>query len=364
MLGISKKRERQLQKWTKHHKTAINIGIAVIGLLLATALVVVVLNYNSPEPITATKVSTPPKPKPVGPKYYSPLTGMPVPDKTSTEQAVTAVMIENSMAARPQSGLKDAGIVFEAIAEGGITRFLALYQESRPQLIGPVRSVRLYFVDWVTPFNASIAHVGGSQHALSVVRGGGYRDIDQFFNSKYYWRAIDRAAPHNVYTSFENLDELNRTRGYTTSAFTAWPRTDGKPAQSATATSIDVKISGALYNSHYDYDKTNNTYKRYEGGVEHLDREAGSITPSVVIVLDTQMQLVEEDGNREQITTTGSGTVHVFQNGTVTTGTWNKADRGSQIEFLNADGKQIQLARGQTWVTAVPVNQGGRVSWK
>lgn len=364
MLGISKKHERHLQKWTKHHKTAINIGIAIVGLLLATALVVVVLNYNSPEPITATKATTPPKPKPAGPKYYSPLTGVSVPDKTSTEQAVTAVMIENSLAARPQSGLKDAGVVFEAIAEGGITRFLVLYQESRPQLVGPVRSVRLYYVDWVTPFNASIAHVGGSQAALNLVRGGNYRDIDQFFNGKYYWRATDRAAPHNVYTSFDNLDNLNRTRGYTTSTFTAWPRVNGNPAKAPTATTIDVKISGPLYNSHYEYDKSTNTYKRYEGGTEHLDREAGNITPSVVIVMDTQMQLVEEDGNREQITTIGSGPAHIFQNGTVTTGTWNKADRGSQIEFLDANGKPVQLVRGQTWVTAVPANQGGGVSWK
>ena len=107
-------------------------------------------------------------------------------------------MIENSPDARPQSGIKQAGVVYEAIAEGGITRFLALYQEAKPGLIGPVRSVRMYYVDWAAPYNASIAHIGGSAAALAEVRNGNYRDIDQFFNSGSYWRAI--ATPRTMYT--------------------------------------------------------------------------------------------------------------------------------------------------------------------
>ena len=107
-------------------------------------------------------------------------------------------MIENSPDARPQSGLKAAGVVYEAIAEGGITRFMALYQTSKPELIGPVRSLRMYYLDWFAPYSASIAHVGGSLNALTEARSGKYRDLDQFFNSQTYWRASDRYAPHNV----------------------------------------------------------------------------------------------------------------------------------------------------------------------
>lgn len=354
----------RIQGWVHLHHTA-TFALAAAGVLIVTAVVATIVLFRAPQqamaPMTGNK---PPAPsvKPV--VYYSPLTGAKVPDLASTQQAVTGIMIENSPDARPQSGLKPAGVVFEAIAEGGITRFLALYQEAKPQLVGPVRSVRLYYVDWVAPFQASIAHIGGSKFALNEVRNGKYRDIDQFFNGGSYWRATDRYAPHNVYTSFEKLDALNLKKGYTTSAFTAWPRADGTAAKTPTATSIDVKISGPLYNSHYDYDAATNTYKRSEGGAAHNDREAGQITPSTVVVIDTTMTQVFEDGYREQITTIGSGRARVFQNGTVTEATWTKTDRGSQIKFTSADGKEVSFNRGQTWITAVPTNQGGGVSWK
>src|SRR5690606_11343443 len=147
-----------------------------------------------------------------------------VKNKEATTQEVTAIMIENSPDARPQSGLKESGVVFEAIAEGGITRFQVLYQEDKPQLIGPVRSLRPYFVEWAAPFDASIAHIGGSYNALQEVRNGQYKDIDQFFNGDTYWRSTDRYAPHNVYTNFKNLDALNTKKGFTVSKFDGFPR--------------------------------------------------------------------------------------------------------------------------------------------
>lgn len=354
----------RIHKWMgKHH--AATIAIAICGLLLATAMAVFAVLYQSPKQVNAPNASPTPTPTATpAPVYYSPLTGEKVPDQASTQQAVTGVMIENSLNARPQSGLQQAGVVFEAIAEGGITRFLALYQQEKPQMIGPVRSLRLYDIDWFAPFQASIAHVGGSLYALREVRNGSYRDIDQFFNSAYYWRSTDRWAPHNVYTSFAKLDQLNSRRGYSTSTFTAWPRQDGKPASKIDANSVDVTISGPLYNSHYAYDKTTNSYVRYQNGAPHLDREKGKIKPAVVIVMDVQEQTVLQDGYREQITTKGIGKAHIFQNGTETEAYWHKKDRGSQIRFTDASGKDIPLNRGQTWISAVPANEGGGVTWK
>lgn len=353
----------RITSWVHLHHTA-TYALAGVGVVLASSITAAALLYKAPQPNATTVI---PKkvaaPAPVN--YYSPLTGEKVPDEGSVQRAVTGIMIENSPDARPQSGLKSAGVVFEAVAEGGITRFLALYQQAKPQLIGPVRSVRLYYIDWIAPFQASVAHIGGSKFALDEVRNGKYRDIDQFFNAGSYWRATDRYAPHNVYTSFERLDALNAKKGYATSTFTSWPRQDGTASKTPIATSIDVKISGPLYNSHYDYDAATNTYHRSEGGAPHNDREAGLITPTVVIVMDTVMTKVFEDGYREQITTTGSGRARIFQNGIVTEGTWSKKDRGSQISFTGADGKEILLNRGgQTWITAVPTNQGGGVTWK
>jgi len=214
------------------------------------------------------------------------LTGELVKTEADTKKAVTGVMIENSPDARPQSGLKNSGVVFEAIAEGGITRFLVLYQQEKPKLIGPVRSLRLYDVEWVAAFDASIGHVGGSAAALREVRNGNYRDIDQFFNPGSYWRASDRYAPHNVYTNFSRLDALNKAKGYTTSKFTGFSRIDAEPVEVPDATSIDIKISGFLYDSHYTYNQKTNKYARNQAGEKHLDREDGQITPSVIVAMN------------------------------------------------------------------------------
>jgi hypothetical protein len=346
----------------RHQKLAVVLAVVVaLGAGSGTAALVYQLN-KQPVVATPAKVSTV-KPAPEAPKYYSPLTGTQVESEAVTQQAVTGIMIENSPDARPQSGLKESGVVFEAIAEGGITRFLALYQEDKPQLVGPVRSVRMYYVDWVAAFDASVAHIGGSAAALAEVRNGSYRDIDQFFNAGAYWRASDRYAPHNVYTSFEKLDALNQAKGYTNSNFTGFTRKDSRASEAPTATNIQVSISSALFNSAYTYNAASNTYDRSQGGVQHFDREKGLLSPRVVIVMKVPQQRVLEDGWREQINTIGSGTAFIFQDGTVQEVTWAKPSKTEQITFTDAAGADVPLARGQTWITAVPATTGG-VVWQ
>lgn len=294
--------------------------------------------------------------------YYSPLTGLQVADEATTKRAVTAIMIENSPDARPQSGLKPAGVVFEAIAEGGITRFLTLHQEDRPQLIGPVRSLRPYYIDWLAPFDASVAHVGGSANALATIRNGQFKDIDQFFNGNYYWRATDRYAPHNVYTSFDKLDALNTSKGYTTSAFTGFMHKFDNPVATPNAKQITVHISGPLYDSNYTWDAASDSYLRSEGGVPHKDREAGQIAPKTVVVIRVPMQLAYEDGYREQMTTTGHNQAYIFQDGTVADGFWRKDTQKGQLNFYDKAGNPIAFNMGQTWLTAVTPEE--TVSWQ
>lgn len=356
------KRLNKLQAWMHKHPTA-TYSIAGVGLILIASLVTLALLYEKPVEVTPTPVVKQPAKVIPEVKYYSPLTGAQVPNEAATKQAVTAIMIENSPDARPQSGMKQAGVVYEAIAEGGITRFLTIHQEDKPQLIGPVRSLRMYYVDWLAPYDASVAHVGGSAAALAEVRNGTYRDIDQFFNAGTYWRATDRYAPHNVYTSFEKLDALNASKGYTSSTFTGFARTDGKASKTPDATSVAINFSSSTYNTRYTYDATSNTYARSQGGAPHLDREEGQISPSVVIAMHVDMSLVMEDGNRESITTSGSGKATIFQNGIATEATWKKANRAGQLEFVDASGTIIPLVRGQTWIAAVP-NGSGSVSWQ
>lgn len=348
--------------WFKQHKK-LTIALWGVGALLVVGGTVGAIYLLTPKPVEKPKAAVvQPAPEPV--RYYSPLTGAEVEDEATTTQPVTAVMIENSPDARPQSGLKDSGVVFEAIAEGGITRFLVLYQEQKPKLIGPVRSVRMYYVDWVAAFNASVAHVGGSAKALKELRNGKYRDIDQFFNAATYWRATDRYAPHNVYTNFKRLDALNAKKGYTSSTFTGFSRKDSEASETPTATKIDVKISSPLFNSSYKYDARTNTYARSQAGAAHKDRESGQISPRAVVVLKVTESTVFEDGYRESINAVGKGKAVIFQDGTAQEVNWRKSSRAAQISFTDAEGKDVPLARGQTWITAVPTNKGGGVTWK
>lgn len=349
-----------LKRWIGTHRI---LSLVIVGLILILAAGITTYAILNQKPAAVTKAPvTKAQPKPEAPKYYSPLTGLLVGSEAATKQPVSAIIIENSPDARPQSGLKQSEVVYEAIAEGGITRFLCLYQQNKPQLIGPVRSLRPYYVDWLAAYNASVIHVGGSSAALKEIRNGTYRDADQFFNAGSYWRSTDRYAPHNVYTSFEKIDALNAQKGYTESHFTGFTRIDGKPDEAPNATSVAINISSALYNTTYAYDKASNTYLRSQGGAPHLDREDGQIAPTVVIAMKVDRSTFMEDGYRESFNTIGNGEAVVFQNGIAQTVTWTKKDRASQITFQDVEGKDVPLVRGQTWISAVP-NGSGSVSW-
>lgn len=356
----------QKLRWTNLHQLlhdnhGLRYFVMAIGIILATGTSLLVMLWQAPVP-EPVQYSIPAKKKVVAPKFYTPLTGVET-DEATSKRHVTAIMIENSPDARPQSGLKDAGVIFEAVAEGGITRFIALYQEGRPGLIGPVRSVRPYYVEWAAGFDPAVAHIGGSARALSMIRSGSYGvDMDQFFNAGSFWRASDRYAPHNVYTNFDRMDALASAKGKTASAFTFAERVDEKKAKAATASHININVSSGVFDVNYDYDAASNSYIRKHGAVPHTDREGGQLQPKVVVALRVQMSHAFEDGNREQITTTGTGQGFIFQNGTVQEVTWSKTDAKSALNFTGADGKPVPLVRGQTWITALAAERN--VSWQ
>lgn len=319
----------------------------------------------TPPPKKAQKV-TPPK------IIYSTLTGLPVASASVNQRPVTAVMVENSLDARPQSGLGDAGVVFEAVAEGGVTRFMALYQDTTPTNVGPIRSARPYYVSWALGFDAAYAHVGGSDAALADIKAWGVKDMNQFYNGGSYHRISTRAAPHNVYTGIDTLNQLEASKGYT-STYTGFPRgkdspykpptpaANGKPAKvndaRTSATSIGFSLSGPTYDPHFDYVAATNSYNRSEAGEVHTDANTGKqLSPKVVIALVVPLARGALDSSGayySDYTTNGSGTAYIFQNGTVTVGAWNKPDNATQLHFVDAAGKAIPLNPGQTWISAV-----------
>lgn len=327
--------------------------IAIILLLIATLAAssfgiykILAKSPPAPAPVVVEQVKEPPKPT----TKASRLTGVEIPIELD-ELPVTGIMIENSPDARPQSGLTDAGMVFEAVAEGGITRFLALYLESKPDFVGPVRSVRPYYLSWLQGFDAGVAHAGGSAVALEKIRNEGIKDLDQFSNTGPYQRVSGRYAPHNLYTSLNALIELQKSKGFTSSKFTSFPRKLDTPITPTTAKSVDIKISSTLYNTHYDYDAATNSYLRVLAGKPHIDERSGKqINPKVVIALVLSQG---REGVHTTYNTVGSGRAFIFQDGGVTVGTWSKASDKEQLLIGDANGAPLGLNAGQTWLTAV-----------
>ncbi len=272
------------------------------------------------------------------------------------QRPVLGIMIENSKEARPQSGLGQAGVVFEAIAEGGITRLLALYQDQQPTNIGPIRSARPYYVQWNLGFNAAYVHVGGSPDALQNIKDWGVQDINQFYNGSSFHRDSSRPSPHNMYSSAETLAALATQKGYK-STFTGFARKEAQAAKQPTATSVNLNVSSSLYNVQYAYDAASNTYARSEGGAAHIDSNTGKqLSPNVVIAIVVPMSAgakTAQGGSYSDYNPLGSGTAYVFQDGTVTTGSWHKASNTDQISFTDASGAVLKLNPGQTWITAV-----------
>jgi hypothetical protein len=346
-------REKLALHWPPGKKEWIVAGIVVLLAALGTFLVI---NHHPKKPVA--KAAKPAIVKPVKPKTVpSTLSGLPV-DPTVNKRPVTGVMIENSTDARPQSGLGQSMVVFEAVAEGGVTRFLALYQDTSPDNVGPIRSARPYYIQWALGFDAGYAHVGGSPDGLADIKAWGVRDLDQFANAGSYHRVSTRAAPHNVYTSIATLNQLETAKGYTTSTFTGFVRKAKEaPAKTPTAKSIDLTLSGPVYNVHYDYNPTINTYNRNVGGAPQIDANTGiQINPKVVIAMvipESNGALDSSGAFYSNYAVIGSGPVYVFQDGTVTTGSWTKSSNTSQITFTDAAGKPIKLNPGQTWLTAV-----------
>lgn len=341
----------QIKHWWGHQTRSRKIILlaGMSGLLIGAGAMTAWLMQPEPEPEPAPViVKEEPEPEPEPTTVASPLTGIQV-EPELAQLPVTAVIVENSPEARPQSGLGEAGVVFESMVEGSITRFLALYQEQKPEEIGPIRSVRRNHIDWLQGFDAAIAHVGGSPLALSRLRDRNVPDLDQFQNPEAYWRSSNRFAPHNMYSSRDALLKVHEKRGYTNSDFTGFARKKAEPQAMPDATSIDVQISGPMYNVRFDYDKASNAYKRFMGGTPHVDQLTNEqITSDVVVVMVAGYR---RDGIYSVYESIGNGTAYIFQDGTATKGTWEKRRASENIRFGDENGLPVGINPGNTWIT-------------
>jgi Protein of unknown function (DUF3048) N-terminal domain/Protein of unknown function (DUF3048) C-terminal domain len=339
--------------------------------LITTAIVVVLLAaggaaawkmMTAPKPVKHLVIATPtpaPTPSPTPVQAADPLTGV-LTDPATAANPVIGVMIENLYPdARPQSGLSQAGMVYEALAEGGITRFLALFQEPLPTTIGPVRSLRPYYLDWGLEHDIPVAHAGGSQPALAEILSLGMKDINALvYDGSYFYRTTDRVAPHNLYINATNLTNLDKKLGYAAAPdFKPLPRKNDSPVTNPPHADININFSYGQYNVEYKYDAPTNSYARFMGGAPHVDRNTNKqiYVKNIIVQRVNTSYSTQADGKPEtDLQIVGSGTCYVFEDGTVIQGTWTKASDHAQTQFLDASGNPISFNRGNTWVDVVP----------
>jgi len=277
-----------------------------------------------------------------------------------------AIMVENMSTVRPQSGISSASIVYEALAEGGITRFMLIFpgDKSLVKNIGPVRSARSYYIEWLSEYDALYAFSGAYPPVLAAISGLQIKNINAMYDgSKYYWRDQSFSAPHNMYTSSENLGYALRDKGLdgvNEAKFKAWKFKDevaleDRPSE---VKNISIDFSGAAYSVEYKYDRESNTYLRFNAGAEHTDRNTSEqLTPKNVVVYKLPTRVIDDSG-RLEMDIVGEGEATMFSDGLATKGTWKKTSRTDRTIFYNENGEEYEFSRGQTWVEVIPEDKG------
>jgi hypothetical protein len=280
-------------------------------------------------------------------------------------QRPVAVMIDNHPDAYPQTGLDHAAVVFEALAEFGVTRFMAVYAPGitpDAPLVGPIRSTRLYFAQWAMGFHALYAHAGGSPEGLALVES-----TDQLVNldalkeasSSYFRRDNDRDAPHNLYTSSAELQRAVQALGV---AELAQPdlgflfKSDAPKEQRPAAQQIDYFFIYREDPAGWSYDPATNGYLRLRRGKPARDAATDQqLWAKDVVVLEIKEAPIAGDpkGRIEQ-NVIGSGRARVFMDGVEREVTWRKESPEAPLRFFDDASTETRLNAGPFWIVALP----------
>jgi hypothetical protein len=270
-----------------------------------------------------------------------------------------AVMIDDLSPARLQSGFSAASVVWQAPAEGGIPRYMMIFQENTPGDVGPVRSARSYYIDWAAEWKAAYVHAGGSPQALATLRTKGrgqlVYDANQFYNGAYFRRITTKAPPHNLYTTGKQLRQLATKVGAT--------KAPGGPVwRFAPDAPLELRpVGGTIETDYlanhivYKYDRVTNTYKRFVTGFPKQQVDPSTkktIAPKNVVVMLMKFAPLNDGSNHHRLeaTVTGSGTAWIATNGHTIKGTWRKKSLTAPTLFYDAAGHQVTLTAGQTFV--------------
>lgn len=291
------------------------------------------------------------------PSHVRAIDGVSVPDDEPTSGRYYALTIDNLYVARPQSGISKASVVYEVPVEAGITRFLFVFPDDvNVEKIGPVRSARPYFLDWISEYDALYGHVGGSDEALDDIKRYGIRDMNEFYQGAYFWRDHAREAPHNAYTSTEMLGKNfdKRFGDRPAKPLDAWKfKADAAEADRPQRASLSIAYGDPHVDAAWTYDQATNAYARSQGGKAIKDADGTPVTAKNIVVLEMKVTTIDDYGRRK-IVTVGSGDATFAIDGLAVHGTWRKDSRAGRTRFYDASRNEIALNAGTTWIEVVP----------
>lgn len=283
-----------------------------------------------------------------------------------------AVMINNINVARPyQSGLQDAYIIYELIAEGGITRYLALFKDQSTARIGTVRSSRHYYLDYVLENDAVYVHWGWSPQAQSDIKSLGIQNINGLtYGNTYFWkdneiRKKGVGTEHTAYTSMEKvnvaIEKLNYRKETDKDLLLNYSIEEidlSKREDAIVANSIDINYSSATKN-HYDYDSENKVYKRSVNGKAQTDYITGNqyTFKNIIVYQVANSSIAGDEKGRQDLNNIGTGTGYFISNGYAVPITWKKASRSAQTVYSYNDGEEITLNDGNCFIQIQPKGQ-------
>lgn len=287
-------------------------------------------------------------------------------DINSDERPI-AIMIDNIKFAWPQTGLKDAYLIYEIIVEGGQTRLMALFKDKNTAQVGPIRSARHYYLDFAMENDAIYTHFGGSPKAYQDIKSLAVNDLDGINTSGFAERDRTRKAPHNVYGNLALMKSVaSNKKNYrmTTNQSPILPYSyntvdlseeDGvKPANNLT-----LKYSN-FHTTTYRYDSENKLYFRAMNGIDHKDRVTGEsykFKNIIILKLENDKLIDNSRKDRQEVYTIGSGQGYYVTNGYSIPITWNKTSRGAKTIYRKLNGDKLKINDGTTFIQLQPKSQ-------
>lgn len=298
------------------------------------------------EPLVTTTTAPPPP---------ALLTGLPIGDRENLDRPALVVKIDNAPQARPQAGVDKADVVYEEVVEGGVVRFMAVFQSQNAALVGPVRSVRPVDPDIVSPLKGLFAYSGGAPQFQKLIEKAPVRLVGYDQLTKAYTKRSGRPAPHNLFTSTEKLYEgAKDSDGPPPSLFTyATGAPTGPPAVHATV------VMGGQTTADWDWDPSISRWRRTTNGSAHVMDDGPQLSFANVIV---QYVRYTNTSSRDPAgfpvptaSVVGTGEAVVFAGGTQVKAKWAKRSVSDVTAFTDATGVPVQLLAGPTWVMLAPV---------